>query len=804
MIRKVYLIILFLFVACVLPAQSFFQITKAVANDRAEFDKAASSVSISGIYAIVGASFEDEDENDQNTLTDAGAVYIFRRNVSGIWYQTQKIVASDREANDLFGTSVSVFGDYLVVGAPLEDQNLTGSSFLNSAGSAYIFQKNSSGIWIEIQKIVASDRQANDEFANSVSISASQIIIGAPFHDYDINGLNYKSNAGASYILEKNSAGVWVENSKLVAVDRDVLDNFGYAVSISGNSAIIGAPGEDEDAAGMNQEFDAGSVYFFLKTSNWNQTQKICAPDRSEFDYFGSSVGIYNNNAIVGAFAEDEDASGGNTKNSSGSAYIVHNQSNWSVIKKIVATDRTANDFFGYSVHISSKYAVVGAYLEDENASGNQAQMNAGSAYVYAASSNWNQIQKINASDRTADDRYGFAVASDNNFILIGAHLEDHDASNQNTLSASGSAYINSYGFQINHFDTICNGDVFVYGNQYLTKAGTYRYMFQSSQGFDSLVYLRLHVNATYSKNITANICQGENILFGGQFLSVAGQYAHKYTSVKGCDSSVNLKLLVNPTYYEYSTTTLCNGKTLKFGKQTIANSGTYVETFSSYFGCDSTVELSVTLKPVYNFNIVENICFGDFYKLGNQTLIETGHYTEVFKTFFGCDSSINLSLNVSPKIDTSVSRSGSQLSSNNSNANYQWIDCTKGNTPVSGATNKSFQPVKNGVYAVIVSQYNCSDSSSCYQVNSIDVAEQLNRQIKIFPNPANNIIVVETSHLPVIKIQIQSTLGQVMFNMNSNIKSKTTIDISHFPSGIYFIQIENGKGTRVFSFVKE
>lgn len=118
------------------------------------------------------------------------------------WNEIIKAVATDREANDFFGYSVAISGDYVIVGAWLENHDTTGGNNLTDAGSAYLF-KNNAGIWSEIQKLVASDRGANDQFGYSVAISGDVALVGAGFEDHDTTGGAFLSNAGSAYLFKK-------------------------------------------------------------------------------------------------------------------------------------------------------------------------------------------------------------------------------------------------------------------------------------------------------------------------------------------------------------------------------------------------------------------------------------------------------------------------------------------------------------------------------------------------------------------------------------------------------------------------
>jgi len=429
-------------------AQDFTEVFKAVASDRAASDFFGNSVSISGNYAIVGAPSEDEDAGGGNTLNGAGSVYIFERDGNGDWNEVQKIVASDRAVEDYFGYSVCISGTYAIVGSLIEDEDAGGGNTLNEAGSAYIFERDGSGNWNEVQKIVASDREEGDKFAYSVSISGNYVLVGAAWEDEDAGGGNTRDEAGSAYIFERDGSGNWNEVQKIVASDRKQEDIFAYSVSISGNYVLVGAYCEDEDAGGGNTLDGAGSAYIFERdgSGNWNEVQKIVAPDRAVNDFFGHSVSISGNYAIVGAYLEDEDAEGGNTLFQAGSAYIFERDGsgNWNELQKIVAHDRAVEDIFGTSVSISGNYAIVGAYIEDEDAEGGNTLDGAGSAYIFErdGSGNWNEVQKIVAPDRAAEDHFSYSVCISGNYVLIGADAEDEDAEGGNTLNYAGSAYI--------------------------------------------------------------------------------------------------------------------------------------------------------------------------------------------------------------------------------------------------------------------------------------------------------------------------------------------------------------------------
>ena len=253
----------------------------------------------------------------------AGSAYIFKLAPGGYWKEIQKIVSSDRGAGDNFGHSVSIDGIYAVVGAYLEKHDSFGGNQLQDAGAAYIF-RDIVADWIQVKKLVSSDRTVFAVFGWSVTISGSYVMVGAKWETTGASGIDTLPAAGSVYIFEKDSVQHWNQVQKISNSDREDTDEFGWSVSISGGYAIVGAHEEDEDTSGGNTLSRAGSAYIFKRTTGgtWSEEQKIVASDRAAADKFGNSVSISGNFAIVGAWQEDEDTSGGNTITDAGAAYL--------------------------------------------------------------------------------------------------------------------------------------------------------------------------------------------------------------------------------------------------------------------------------------------------------------------------------------------------------------------------------------------------------------------------------------------------------------------------------------------------
>lgn len=208
---------------------------------------------------------------------------------------------------------------------------------------------------------------------------------------------------------------------------------------------------------------------------------------------------------------------------------------------------------------------------------------------------------------------------------------------------------------------TICSSETpFLFGTQQLNESGTYTETFQTVHGCDSTVTLKLVVNPVYSENESVTICESElPYTFGSQLISSAGDYMETFQTVNGCDSIFTLSLFVSPTFNEVETKTVCSNELpFVFGSQSLTTSGEYTETFQSFAGCDSIVNLTLVVNPVYDESISESVCDSELpYIFGSQTLTASGDYTETYKTINGCDSIVTLSLLVNPTFDVAETK---------------------------------------------------------------------------------------------------------------------------------------------------
>jgi len=463
----------------------YLQRTKLIAADGAEGDNfggtlaqsdlSSGSMSMNGDTMVIGAPHDDDDGSG------SGSAYVFTRDTAGDltsnWTQVAKLTAGDGAADDWFGWSVSIDGDTVVIGARFDDDDGSGS------GSAYVFTRDTAGDlasnWTQVAKLTLNVYAAGDQFGTSVSIDGDTIAIGAPY-DND-NG----SGSGSAYVFRRNTAGDfasgWTQVAKLTADDGAEGDLFGMSVSIDGDTIAIGAPYDDDKGTDSGSAYlfsadffpcdassppangavgDCTSVlasgstcqpacdqgyavsgpsacddgYFLPAVCNmFPQLAKLTADDGAQGDNFGMVVSIDGDTVVIGAPYDDDDGSG------SGSAYVFTRDtagdltSGWTQVAKLTAGDGAADDWFGWSVSIDGDTVVIGAAGDDDDGT------SSGSAYVFRRNtagdfaSGWTQVAKLTASDGAQGDNFGISVSIDGDTVVIGAGRD---------LSGRGSAYV--------------------------------------------------------------------------------------------------------------------------------------------------------------------------------------------------------------------------------------------------------------------------------------------------------------------------------------------------------------------------
>jgi len=344
--------------------------------------------------------------------------------------ELQKLRAGDGGAQDSFGGAIALFGERALIGAELD--NHSGRA---DAGSAYVFARDAAGVWAQSARLTAADRAANDHFGTAVALGRDRALVGADGDD------DQGSLSGSAYVFERDAAGAWQQEAKLLPGDGAAFDIFGDALALSGTRALVGAPGNSERGPG------AGAAYVFERGAGggWVQVAKLMAADAAPQAFFGNSVALDGSRALIGAFSDDRAA------NNAGAVYVFElrpeplgsslssitpggsiRRASWRQVAKLTALDASAGAAFGCSVALSGERALAGAYGDDGSGT------DAGAAYVFerASDGTWLQRARLVAPGDAAGDVLGAVVALSGERALVAAVGDDAHGSD------AGSAHV--------------------------------------------------------------------------------------------------------------------------------------------------------------------------------------------------------------------------------------------------------------------------------------------------------------------------------------------------------------------------
>lgn len=379
------LALVFLSASVALSAQptgldGFMQDSEFVAGDGATNSQFGVAVDIEGDTAVVGAV---------GTLAGnpAGRAYVYFR-INGSWNQQTVLTPSDPAPPKSFGNSVSISGNTVVIGAG-------GST--TDIGAAYVFVRNGN-VWTQQAKLTASDGATNDLFGSTVALDANTAVIGARLDDVGAN-----ADQGSAYVFVRSGTS-WTQQAKLTASDGATTDNFGVAVDVIDNTAIVGVNQDDNTSL-----TDNGAAYVYTRSGTvWTQQAKLIANDTAASDKLGRSVDFNTaTEVVVGATGTDA----GYIFNKLGAV--------WAQEAKL----KPASGFVqaGISVALEGDIALVGDNFNTVNGSAN-----AGAIFVFARTgATWAEVDRLTVNDSAPQDQMSFSMALNGNTAIAGAAFKD-------------------------------------------------------------------------------------------------------------------------------------------------------------------------------------------------------------------------------------------------------------------------------------------------------------------------------------------------------------------------------------------
>lgn len=244
-------------------------VKKITTNVRAQYDYFGYAAAIDDDQLIVSAQGASEAVAGGGTLSYAGTAYVFRRDQGGLnnWGMVKKITPANRADNDYFGVSVDISGDHIIVGASGDDEDANEQNFINDAGAAYIFSKDLDGTdnWGVAKKLTSNTRGFNGSYGESVAISNDIAVVGGRRENMDANGENYMYESGATYIYQRNTGGLdkWGQSSKIFPPTRAPSENFGVWVALDGRNLFLSSLGIAREEGDLSTVTSPGAVFVY-------------------------------------------------------------------------------------------------------------------------------------------------------------------------------------------------------------------------------------------------------------------------------------------------------------------------------------------------------------------------------------------------------------------------------------------------------------------------------------------------------------------------------------------------------------
>lgn len=353
---------------------------------------------------------------------------------------------------------------------------------------------------------------------------------------------------------------------------------------------------------------------------------------------------------------------------------------------------------------------------------------------------------------------------------------------------------------------TICQGETYVFGEREIGESGVYRDTFLAQNGCFIILQLELEVLPSVRDTIRANICAGESFSFGDENLTQSGIYTQNLNSSSGCDSTIVLDLTVAEDFQTEQNVTICPGDTFQLGRLNLTRSGTYIAFLESIAGCDSTVTINLNVQEDRGETIQVTLCQGESYPFGSQMLTEAGTYMETFTTSGGCDSTVTVELSFETIAPMITIEEGEIKVEGLDNATFELLDCDA-DTIISRSDSPFFMPENDGNYAIIVTTEACRDTTPCLNFIATSAEEILSSdQFKLFPNPTNDRITIEVEGdlTGRYDMQIFDMRGKQYMRKTVQLLPKSEVEVNQLPAGLYLINLVNrDHGTVRLRFLK-
>lgn len=419
--------------------------------------------------------------------------------------------------------------------------------------------------------------------------------------------------------------------------------------------------------------------------------------------------------------------------------------------------------------------------------------------------SNWVEGADLAAeitADLTASACLGYTVPSgDETYTVSGVYMDTLTS----VLGCDSIITIDlSIGFAEATWDvTACDSYTVPSGDETYDISGIYMDTIPAIGGCDSILTLHVLVNYSSVATIEEFACESYTVPSGETTYFASGIYTDIIENEAGCDSVIVINLTIGEPSFATIVEETCYSYTVPSGDETYTESGVYTDVIPNAEGCDSIITIILTIHGDSESLIAETACDSYISPSGDFIYVESGVYTDVIENEAGCDSVITIDLTI-VEVNTGVTVLDPVLTANAVGATYQWVNCDDDYAAIDGATNQEFTPTANGNYAVIVAQDGCSDTSDCYAISTVGLADNaFPNAFYYYPNPTQKDLWIQLGDLPLAaRVMVYAPTGQVVSDRFFTGEQLINLELQG-EDGLYFIRVISETQERVFTVVK-
>jgi hypothetical protein len=760
------------------------------------------AVDASGNTYIVGYFGSATITFGSTTLTNAGPMDIFLTkydpNGNVVWAKRAGGTTSD----EAYSVAVDTSGNVFVAGIFHSTTIIFGSTTLTNAGNYDIFlakyDSNGNVLWAKRAGGAGLDRA----YSVTVDVSGNAYLAGYFASSSIVFGSTTLTSVGAEDIfLAKygvNGNVLWAKSAGSALYDGAT----SVAVDTSGNVYMAGVFRSSTIVFGSTTLTNAGvsnyDIFLAKYDINGNIVWAKSAGSTSDDVATSVTVDLLGNLYVTGYFKSPSLIFGSTTlsnADNTGNSYDLF-ISKYDINGNVVwakSAGSTGDDFVNSIALDALGNPYVTGYFNSSTLSfGSTTLTNVGSNNIFLAKYDVNgNVVWAKSSGGTDNDFASSVVVDPSGNVCVSGYFNSPSITfNSTTLTNAGvynifiakcfGCYTPANAGSVSGFTTVCQGqNSVIYTVPIINYATSYIWTLPSGA-----------TGSSTSNSISVD--------YG--ISAVSGNITVKGNNTCGNGATSTIAITVNPAYSFTENHSICDGDTYNWHGANYITAGTFTANYTSISGCDSIYTLHLTVNPVYAFTENHSICNGDTYNWHGTDYSIAGNYYDSLNTVMGCDSVYALNLSVF-SVNTSLTVSDPTITANASGATYQWLDCDNAFAIIPGATSQSFTAIANGYYAVMITQGLCSDTSACVQITTVGIASVQSGEIIIYPNPATDKLYIEVPKKS--DIEISNIQGQQIKSIAAS-DNTTTIDISTFAKGMYFVKVKTENGIAVKKFIKQ